>query len=93
MSQYTRDDPRYWQSRPADHNDAGLFIGGPEGTHNSLAPLVQTPVCPYTPDTPNAARARMNATRAYRRMVIARQVNFVRLCLTPRRGSFAKGMN
>jgi len=77
MSPFTRDDARYWRSQPADHNQAGFFIGGPEAAAPITARLAQTPVCPWTPETPTVAHARMNAERARRRMLIGRRLAFM----------------
>lgn len=77
MSPFTRDDARYWRSQPADHNEAGFFIGGPEAAAPITARMVQTAVCPWTPETPTVAHARMNADRARRRMLIGRRLDFL----------------
>jgi hypothetical protein len=78
MSLFTRDDARYWRSQPADHNEAGFFVVGPQEAAPVTARLAQTPLCPWTPETPTVAHARMSADRARRKMLIGRQLAFVR---------------
>lgn len=77
MSLFTRDDARYWRSKPADHNEAGLFIGGPQAAAPVTAQLAQTRECPWTPETPPVARARMQMERARRRMLLQRRLDFL----------------
>jgi hypothetical protein len=77
MSAFTRDDARYWRSQPADHNEAGFFVGGPQEAAPVTARLAQTPLCPWTPETPTVAHARMKADKARRRMLMTRRMNFL----------------
>jgi hypothetical protein len=77
MSPFTRDDSRYWRSQPADHNEAGFFVHGPQEATPPTARLAQTPLCPWTPETPTVAHARMKAEKARRRMLIKRRLEFL----------------
>lgn len=61
----SRDDPAYpWHHRPADHDQAGLFIGGPKGEANPLAALQAYTHCPITAPTPENERKQRIAYRA-----------------------------
>lgn len=77
MSPFTRDDARYWRQQPADHNPAGFFIGGPQVVAPVTAQLAQTRECPWTPEAPPVARARVLIERARRRMLLERQRSFL----------------
>jgi hypothetical protein len=52
-----RDSPDYpWHARPAEHTEAGLFLGGPEGERNPLAVLIPDTHC--RDETPNPVEVR-----------------------------------
>jgi hypothetical protein len=59
----TRDDPRYWHQRPADHGEDGLYEHGPREARPSLSLVPASDLAPWETPTPKAARARMHAAR------------------------------
>ena len=67
LSRYTRDHPQYWRSMPRDHNDAGLFMYGPQEARSVLANLVGETVCPVTAPPPSVALANQRHEREMRR--------------------------
>lgn len=64
----TREDPRYWESRPRDHNGAGLFVDGPQEKRPSWPHKVKTGSKNRAPATESrqAALRRMNEERRRR---------------------------
>jgi hypothetical protein len=55
-----RESPRY--RRPADHNQVGLLVGGPEGEREVLAPHVYFTHCAVSAATPENQRLRQVRT-------------------------------
>lgn len=52
-----------WHARPADHNQAGLFVDGPEGERNPLAVLIPFTHCRDDTPDPREARRSMRLRR------------------------------
>jgi hypothetical protein len=80
MSPLTRDDPRYWQTKPTDHNAVGFFIDGPQPAEpitNRLARLTRSR-CDVPAEGPRGAHQRMAREREHRRRVIERHLSFVK---------------
>jgi hypothetical protein len=85
MSPYTRDDPRYWETnrhsemhpQPADHNEAGFFMGSPEERTQPLAELVADHLSQWTPEGRTMALARTQSDRGQRLRSLSRQLAFV----------------
>jgi hypothetical protein len=79
MSRFTRDEDRYWRSRPADHTVAGLFVDGPQMTEpftSQIAKLLRsTP--PEPAESPLGARQRMARQRRERLTIHERRVHFL----------------
>ena len=72
MSRYSRDDVRYWSvHRPRDHNDAGLFMYGPQEALPVTARIAQPNHCSdETPLIPERQRVRLQRARAFVRAVM-----------------------
>lgn len=66
MSRFTRDDARYWTSRPADHTPAGLFAEGPQEALPLTARLVESNYCREPAPIPHEARRSMRLMRMAR---------------------------
>lgn len=80
LPRYTRDDARYWDQKPADHNGRGLFREGPqeaEPTTNRLARLTRSR-SRELPEPPAAARGRMQTARARARRSMKAREAFLR---------------
>jgi hypothetical protein len=77
LSLFTRDDARYWKARPADHNEAGLFVHGPQEAIPPTSRLAQSNLYEWTPETPTVAHSRMIIDRARRRMLLERRRSFL----------------
>jgi hypothetical protein len=75
----TRDDPRYWNAVPDDHNVVGLFAIGPQMTEpvtNRLARLTRsTP--PERPEGPLGARQRMEREQRQKIALYENQQRFL----------------
>lgn len=75
MSRYTRDDARYWRSRPDDHNASGLYAYGPQPTEpftSRLAELTRS-VSTEIPEGPLGARQRMERERMRKMTLLERR--------------------
>ena len=83
LSRYTRDHPQYWRSMPRDHNDAGLFMYGPQEARSVLANLVGETVCPVTAPPPAVALANQRHVREMRR----RRLRFLQAAFPTHRGA------
>jgi hypothetical protein len=60
----SRDSEGYpWHARPADHNQAGLFLYGPEGERNPLAILISYTHCRDDAEDPREALRSMRLRR------------------------------
>jgi hypothetical protein len=64
----TRDDSRYWDQKPRDHNGAGLFVYGPQEKRPSWPYRVRTGSGNRAPSTESrgAALARIDAEKRSR---------------------------
>jgi hypothetical protein len=64
----TREDPRYWDSKPRDHNGAGLFVFGPQEKRPAWPHRVKTGAANRAPATESrkAALGRMKAEQRRR---------------------------
>jgi hypothetical protein len=51
MGIVTRDDPEYWNHKPDDHNDVGLFAIGPQESRPSLFREIETGDANRAPET------------------------------------------
>lgn len=64
MTTLTRDDPRYWDNKPEDHNDLGLYDIGPwEKTGIPACPQEKRPSLYFDIKTGEANRAPATETR------------------------------
>jgi hypothetical protein len=81
MSLFTRDDPRYWSHRPADHTVAGFFVFGPHESRPSLFREVETGEANRSDEAPSQVLARQRYQRDQRRQRITRGLAFVQAVL------------
>ena len=85
MSRFTRDDPRYFTDRPADHNPAGLFREGPQMAEPITSKLdrLMRARSPETAEGPLGARQRMARERLRKLSLLERQKAFVQAVFSP----------
>lgn len=72
LAHLTRDDPRYWDCKPRDHNGAGLFIHGPQEERPAWPRDVKTGNAHRTDEPRAVAIGRMRSERVRRLQRLAR---------------------